>query len=36
MTLQYLNTGFENTSPLGADWRLFGRQMREAFREYFG
>jgi len=22
--------------PLGADWRLFGRQMREAFREYFG
>lgn len=23
-------------SPLGADWRLFGRQMRDAFREYFG
>ena len=22
--------------PLGADWRLFGRQMREAFREFFG
>ncbi len=22
--------------PLGADWRLFGRQMREALREYFG
>jgi hypothetical protein len=22
--------------PLGADWRLFGRRMREAFQEYFG